>query len=215
MSDHTLLLGGAERKHTRVRGFAEWSPHRKTRALLVHDDGGAIHKPVSYRSAGEFLATVRWRAERFRLDRTAGQECRLAVICEASGMVPQLSRVTDPYGVTVMSSGGFDSTTDRHAFAAELAEHDRPTEVLHIGDHDPSGTHMFLAFLEDVEAFARELGGAAHKTCFPRQSAAQRSSYRNGLGVASLLPSSTVNLTVARYRCVVAARADPMGHAPP
>src|SRR5215831_15676967 len=29
MSDHTLLLGGAER-HTRVRGFAEWSPHRKT-----------------------------------------------------------------------------------------------------------------------------------------------------------------------------------------
>src|SRR5262245_40171934 len=222
MSDHTLLLGGAERKHTRVRGFAEWSPHRKTRALLVHvnavlheyadhlpltirqifyrlvgahgyekteqsydrlieylnrarrarmipmdairDDGGAIHKPVSYRSAGEFLATVRWRAERFRLDRTAGQECRLAVICEAAGMVPQLSRVTDPYGVTVMSSGGFDSTTDRHAFAAELAEHDRPTEVLHIGDHDPSGTHMFLAFLEDVEAFARELGGAVAVT---------------------------------------------------
>jgi hypothetical protein len=36
MSDHTLLLGGAERKHRRVRGFAEWSPHRKTRALLVH-----------------------------------------------------------------------------------------------------------------------------------------------------------------------------------
>jgi hypothetical protein len=40
----------------------------------IRDDGGAIHKPVSYRSAGEFLATVRWRAERFRLDRTAGQE---------------------------------------------------------------------------------------------------------------------------------------------
>ena len=28
--------GGAERKHTRVRGFAEWLLHRKTRALLVH-----------------------------------------------------------------------------------------------------------------------------------------------------------------------------------
>jgi hypothetical protein len=28
--------GGAGRKHTRVRPFAEWSPHRKTRALLVH-----------------------------------------------------------------------------------------------------------------------------------------------------------------------------------
>ena len=35
------------------------------------------------------------------------------------------------------------------------------TEVLHIGDHDPSGVSMFLAFLEDVEAFTRELGGSA------------------------------------------------------
>jgi hypothetical protein len=33
--------------------------------------------------------------------------------------------------------------------------------VLHIGDHDPSGVSMFLAFLEDVEAFVRELGGQA------------------------------------------------------
>src|SRR5262249_14014076 len=32
---------------------------------------------------------------------------------------------------------------------------------LHIGDHDPSGVSMFLAFLEDVEAFTRELGGEA------------------------------------------------------
>jgi hypothetical protein len=60
-----------------------------------------------------------------------------------------------------MSGGGFDSLTDKHKFAAALAEHDRPTEVLHIGDHDPSGVSMFLAFLEDVEAFTRDLGGAA------------------------------------------------------
>ena len=57
--------------------------------------------------------------------------------------------------MTVLSGGGFDSLTDKHKFAAELADHDRPTEVLHIGDHDPSGVTMFLAFLEDVEAFAR------------------------------------------------------------
>src|SRR5262249_24868353 len=57
------------------------------------------------------------------------------------------------------SSGGFESTTERHEFASQLADEDRPTEVLHIGDHDPSGAHMFLAFAEDVEAFARELGG--------------------------------------------------------
>ena len=76
-------------------------------------------------------------------------------------MVPQLARIAHLFGVTVMSGGGFDSTTDRHNFAAALAGHDRPTEVLHIGDHDPSGVSMFLAFLEDVEAFAHELGGSA------------------------------------------------------
>ena len=31
--------------------------------------------------------------------------------------------------------------------------------MLHIGDHDPSGAHMFLALAEDVAAFAGEYGG--------------------------------------------------------
>ena len=74
-------------------------------------------------------------------------------------MAPQLGRVADPFGVMVISSGGFESTTERYNFARELADHDRPTEVLDIGDHDPSGAHKYLAFLEDVEAFVRELGG--------------------------------------------------------
>jgi hypothetical protein len=42
-----------------------------------------------------------------------------------------------------------------------LAGHDRPTEVLDIGDHDASGAHRFLALWEDVRAFARDLGGEA------------------------------------------------------
>jgi hypothetical protein len=76
-------------------------------------------------------------------------------------MVPQLARVAHPFGVTVMSGGGFDSTTDRYKFAVALSKHARPTEVLQVVDHDPSGLNMFLAFLEDVEAFCRRLGGDA------------------------------------------------------
>jgi hypothetical protein len=98
-------------------------------------------------------------AENFALDRTTGQSARLVVMCEASGMAPQLHRVIDPFGIPVMSGGGFDSVTDKHRFASGLASLGRPTEVLHIGDHDPSGTHMFLAVLEDIAAFARDLGG--------------------------------------------------------
>jgi hypothetical protein len=102
------------------------------------------------------MASIR---ENFKLDRSAGQKTRLIVTCEAVGMVSQLGRVAHPLGVTVMSGGGFESTTDRHKFAAALASHDRLTEVLDIGDHDPSGAHKFLAMMEDIQAFTRELGG--------------------------------------------------------
>jgi hypothetical protein len=80
------------------------------------------------------------------------------------GMVPQLARVAHANGVPVLSSGGFDSVTEKYVFAVEIADDGRPTEVLHIGDHDPSGAHMFIALAEDVEAFARELGGSVSFT---------------------------------------------------
>jgi hypothetical protein len=128
---------------------------------VIRDDGGVVEEPDHWTGAEQFWDSVRANAEEFTLDRSDGQRSRLVVICEAAGMVPQLARVADPFGVTVMSGGGFDSLTDKHTFAAELAEHDRQTEVLHIGDHDPSGVSMFLAFLEDVKAFTRDLGGNA------------------------------------------------------
>ena len=126
---------------------------------VIRDDGGTILAPDHWDSVAQFMATIRTMAEEFTLDHSAGQRTRLVVICEAAGMAPQLARVADPFGVTVMSSGGFDSLTDKHKFAAALSGQGRPTEVLHIGDHDPCGVSMFLAFLEDVEAFTRDLGG--------------------------------------------------------
>lgn len=218
MTDH-VLLGGAERIRTRVRGFALWTPRASTEQLLaqvdlvlaeyvdhlpltlrqifyrlvgayayekteqayerlcehlnrarraqrismdvIRDDGGTVITPSSWASAEEFLEIVKYQAGKFRLDRTLRQKTRLVVICEAAGMAPQLGRVCDPFTIKVMSGGGFDSLTDKHSFAAALAEEDRPVEVLHIGDHDPSGVSMFLAFLEDVEAATRNLGGNA------------------------------------------------------
>jgi hypothetical protein len=191
MDSITELFGGAQRGRTRPRGFAPWSPQPETFNLLarvnavlgeyadhlpltlrqifyrlismdaIRDDGGTVITPNMWASVEEYLDAVRAEADNLMLDRTQGQKVRLAVICEAAGMAPQLARVAQPYGTTVMSSGGFDSLTEKHAFAVELARHDRPTEVLHIGDHDPSGISMFAAYLEDVGAFTRDLGGEA------------------------------------------------------
>jgi len=75
-------------------------------------------------------------------------------------MVPQLARAVDYYGLAVVSSGGFESVTEKHAFAETFADETRTTEVLHIGDHDPSGAHLFYALAEDVAAFAEHYGVA-------------------------------------------------------
>jgi hypothetical protein len=159
------LVGVHEYEKTE-KAYARLCEHlnRARRAHLIpmdaiRDDGGVISEPNGWESAEQFTRTVRAMAANFKLDHSAGQKSRQVVICEAAGMVPQLERVAHPLGATVMSGGGFDSLTDKHKFAAELAGHGRPTQVLHIGDHDPSGAHMFLAILEDIEAFTRELGG--------------------------------------------------------
>lgn len=182
------LLGGAERRKTRARGFAPWNPQPAAQALLVlvqavlteyaeylpltirqvfyrlvgvhgfekterayerlcenlnrarrarlipmdtiRDDGGQTVTPSAWEGAEDFLSVVRAQAAGLVLDRTAGQPTRLIVMCEAAGMVPQLARVAEPYGVPVISSGGFESVTDKHDLALDLADDGRLTEVL-------------------------------------------------------------------------------------
>jgi hypothetical protein len=60
-------------------------------------------------------------------------------------MVPQLFQAVRDYGLPVISSGGFESVTEKRALALDLSQYAEPVEVLHIGDHDPSGAHLFLA----------------------------------------------------------------------
>jgi hypothetical protein len=161
-------LVGAHDYEKTERAYARLCEHlnraRRARTIsmdAIRDDGGTVLAPTTWRDAAEFLDTVRATASKLMLDRTTGQKTRLIVLCEAAGMAPQLERVTQEFTIPVLSGGGFDSLTDKYKFAAALADHDRPTEVLHVGDHDPSGAHLFLAAAEDIAAFARELGGEA------------------------------------------------------
>ena len=159
-------LVGAHGFEKTEQAYARLCEHlnRARRARLIsmeaiRDDGGHSVEPSTWEGAEHFLSAVRAQAERLILDRTAGQRKRLIAMCEAAGMVPQLARVAEPYGLPVISSGGFESVTEKHRLAVDMADDGRPTEVLHIGDHDPSGAHLFVALAEDVQAFARDLGG--------------------------------------------------------
>jgi hypothetical protein len=112
----------------------------------IRDDGGARHEAAAYAGSAAFIAAVGHAARAFRMDRQTGQPVRLWLLCEAAGMAPMLAEVARQYGVPVLSSGGFDSLTAR-------------AEVLHIGDHDPSGVHLFSSLAEDVAAMVDYLGG--------------------------------------------------------
>ena len=118
----------------------------------IRDDGITKREPHCWTGAAELVETFIAEAERFRLDRQQGQPSKLLFLVEAAGMVPLVENIAAPYGITVISSGGFDSTTAKHDLAQTLAELPA-AEILHIGDHDPSGVHVFSSIAEDVDAF--------------------------------------------------------------
>jgi hypothetical protein len=123
----------------------------------IRDDGFSLTRIDAFTDMADVLDTYRHHAATVELDRQRGQPSRLVVWCEAQGMVPMLERVTVRYGVPVASSGGFDSLTAKHDMAARIARAEHTT-VLHLGDYDPSGVHMYSSLAEDVSAFARAAG---------------------------------------------------------
>jgi hypothetical protein len=142
--------------------------NRARRARLIpfehiRDDGIINRTPHHYDDAADLLRTLAAQIDGFRLDRQGGQWVRLIFCIEAAGMVPQVQRIADGYGISVLSSGGFDSTTAKYDLA-QIAIAWPAVEILHIGDHDPSGCHLFSALAEDVAAFA----GPDHDIRFTR-----------------------------------------------
>lgn len=118
----------------------------------IRDDGTTLHELQTFADADDWLDEKRNEAQGFMLDRQQGQPKRLFVICEAMGVAPMLAGIANQYGVGVRSSGGFDSVTTKRSFAVELAMYPA-TEILHLGDFDPSGVHIFSSLRDDVLAF--------------------------------------------------------------
>lgn len=88
-------------------------------------------------------------------DPQEGQKVRHVVFVEAAGMVPQIAAVCHPLGVDVRSSGGFNSFDALVRAAHEFAREDsHVTNLLCIGDYDPSGVHLIDRAIADVAALA-------------------------------------------------------------
>ena len=127
----------------------------------IRDDGLTRQSEWGWRNGGHYLRSIKAQAEYFELDHQMNQDVKVYVWCEAGGMVPQLADALTQYHIPVISSGGFDSVTTKHNFAEEISEHSEVV-ILHLGDHDPSGVHMFGSLDEDLQAFLDYYGGSVN-----------------------------------------------------
>ncbi|MFT3792092.1 MAG: hypothetical protein QM741_13680 [Rudaea sp.] len=125
----------------------------------IRDDGFHVADDVGWNNVDEARRAIIHTASKYRIDRQRGQPRRVVLWCEAQGMAPQLERVGNQYSIPVYSSGGFDSVTVKHNMAEKFSSWGNAL-VLHVGDHDPSGVHVFGSLDEDIRAFISDMGGS-------------------------------------------------------
>jgi hypothetical protein len=125
----------------------------------IRDDGATVITPTLWDTDTDWLRAVSSEASMLRLNPWLRQPVYVELICEAGGMAPMLASVANPYGITVRSGGGFDSTTAKHELAQFYASQGKRVTVLHVGDYDASGETLWNVLDEDVGAFVDEMGG--------------------------------------------------------
>jgi hypothetical protein len=147
-TDQAYIRLGDYLNRARRAGFIPWE--------AIRDDGITLLGSRYWVDGPDMMRHLISRASKFRLDRQDGQDSRIMFAVEAAGMGPLVSQIADNYGIDVHSSGGFDSTTAKYKLATDLSNWSS-VEVLHIGDHDPSGVHVFNSASEDITQLAHDI----------------------------------------------------------
>lgn len=75
----------------------------------------------------------------YRRDHWELQPRHIELWCEKDAVIGSIEDTTDDLGITVRVARGFMSATRANDIAEDLERIGKPTTVLYIGDHDPSG----------------------------------------------------------------------------
>lgn len=124
----------------------------------IRDDGNVVPEIPGWSGLRQFQDSVESWAENYF--RTPIGDTYLEVWAETAGMVSQLQSIANEFGVRVIGSGGFASTTQRYYAAQRLCSearaYDNNPHVLMIGDYDPSGLSIMDSTCADVRAFTEK-----------------------------------------------------------
>lgn len=97
----------------------------------------------SYTSPGAALESV---AKSYRRDRQEGQRYNIEVWSEKDAISGYLKPTTSKYGLTTLICRGFLSDSALYSaynrIGWDWVRYEKPTKVIYLGDHDPSGVYM-------------------------------------------------------------------------
>jgi hypothetical protein len=115
----------------------------------------------------EFVRRSRWSSGRsildscissYHQDMWANQENRVFVIVEKEALVGVLATVCNKYDVPLLAARGYPSGTVLREFAVDdlqdAERYGQRVQVLHLGDHDPSGIDMSRDLSERLTLFS-------------------------------------------------------------
>jgi hypothetical protein len=127
----------------------------------IRDDGISVIDHAHYADENAFYKHIHDEGKAYKRDKLTRQKVNIRVYCEAAGMMPQLERVCEPYSIPVYSCSGFDSLSAKYKLKEfcwrQYVHKGRPTVILHLGDHDPSGESIFNdGLVQDIHAFLAE-----------------------------------------------------------
>lgn len=88
--------------------------------------------------------------ERFRLDRTLGQETTVYLGTEKRTMIEQLRSWFGGYGLPILPLGGYHSEPFERDIAVDARRYGREAILLYVGDFDPSGEDILRNLTKHV-----------------------------------------------------------------
>ena len=99
-------------------------------------------------------------ARQFQFDKWENQEARLEVWIEKDALVGVIAGVCGELDVAYFSCRGYTSQSEMWSAAQRLLSYEREgqkTQILHLGDHDPSGIDMSRDIQERLALFESEV----------------------------------------------------------
>lgn len=138
--------------NARLGGFMDWD--------AIEDRTRAFNTRARWHSGGHILASV---ADQFHMDMWARQECRPFVIVEKEALAGVLEPICRELDIPLLAARGYPSVSVLRDFAKRVLlplKGKQTFQLLHLGDHDPSGIDMTRDLIERLEllTYGRHVG---------------------------------------------------------